>query len=353
MNPEQDWQRKIKILTTIDGIIMPLCPELCPDSQLSILENYVIQNKHTLKTVYIKNNCLCVSSKYGMYEQTIGGTNQEHYEKAASDLLSRILTQHVPDKQSDILHGKKPEFTTEIEHLYWKKMTILKGRQVMIPEILPDTFLSKIEKHLISRGKLYVGYVNNIRDLCCNHIFYTITCTIILPDGENICQSTILPNQKLDMVPLEEMFEKMYFHPKLDIEHKMGLIDGKVYFVVPSNSGYRMMDIHMGVYNSRTQHLGNRPIHQSIKLHHSTLTRFREYKPFVPDVDREILYGKQIHELWLLGPSWAREILVEFEGIQFGYPAYRMYVNNEIVNIISYRDGRFIDDTGAHINLSM
>lgn len=357
MNPDHDWQRKIKLLTiSIEiGEIMPSCPELCLNSHLSILENYVMKNSSRLKCVYIRNGHLRVSTTQGLYEQPIEGPDLVHYERAAEDLLSRILVQFVPDKQSDIFHAKKLEFDTEDEFLYWKKMTILKKKQIMIPEILPDTFLSKIEKYLmLRRGKLYVGRMDTIRDLENHDILNilntlnTITCTVIYEDV-NICQSSIVSSIN-NMIQLEEMFEKIYSQMGLG---NTGLINGKVYFAVgPNEPTYKMMDMHMGTYDSQTQRLGDQPIQQYIEMGRSTLTHFHEYKPFIPDVEHELLYGKQFHDLWLIGSGWTRKILVEFEGIQFGYPAYRMYINDNIVSMIAYKGGRFVDDAGTHIKLS-
>lgn len=343
-------EMKIQIMTSEDGNIMPMCPELCPESNLSKLERYVQEYEH-LRTVFIKPKYkpyneppswqICVSTPEGVYEQNGWGDGIKDYENVAQKLLNGLLQNKKTIRLYDtgpVLHSKKPNFDSENEYTYWKKMIILRTKKIMISELCSDSWLSRLERHIKDGGMIHISYPTHMPD----YNKYTPTMIIVSFKNVELCDASL----SFKMSDLEYAFKRIYY--KLC---PVELIDGKTYFVKGVNSNlYRMNDMHIGKYDSTSNTIGNTPLKYYIESR-DKLTQFHEFIPFVPNIEDEI-HGIQIHRVWLIGESWCRRIDIEFEGIQFGYPTYKMYVNDDHVLYISYKNECFEDQHGVKLTIS-
>jgi len=327
-----------------DGRIAPSLPELCPDSHMTKLELYVHGHKD-LKRVFIKSTVqdswkLCVSTSKGVYERRGQGNKMEDYEKIAESLLNDLSENMdaLVFGQDVVLHSKHPEFETEEEYRHWKKIILLRDHKIMVPEVNSESFMSRVETHVLYRkGKIYISYPSHVSP-------YSPSVIIVsLPGRNEICEVIL----NYDMKDIEDAFKRIYY--------KMfsSMIDGRTYFVKQVDFDGGMSDAYMGKYDAASNMIGDKLIKSFINMGYKNLAQFHEYVPFKPDIAYELQYGKQLHKVWLIGNYWCRRIDIEFEGIQFGYPTYKMYVNHDHTPYISYKNGQFVDNHDNPLTISL
>lgn len=365
--------RKVELLKKYgDVVAMPMCPDLCPDSNLSKLEVYLQTHRpdvyylfiqyihdtpnkryetyaHRIHDGQIQNIIreysnqfkLCMATANGTYEYPACGSNVEDYEEAARNLLEIFNTSSL-DK---LVLNKKNRFNhiQSDEYKYRHKMDVLSNKMLLIPELFPNTYYSKVEAYLLKHG----GYLYKSDQVDMNVRGFSPVVYIAICDNREISDLSITTNVE----DLEEMFQRIY-HKLCSNKHQK-LVDGKTYFVhsLDNYDSDKMNEMHIGKYDSASETIGNKPLKHYIELRTKDLKLFSEYIPFVPNIEQE-LQGKQIHRCWLLGDTWFRRIDIEFEGIQFGYPTYKMYVNSGHTPYIIYKNGQFYGEYDIPLTLS-